>query len=130
MISYLNFLDFEIFHFDFLDVRLLKFRFSFSSLMIIQYDWWIIQCNECTSTQIRAGVLSCEQDFTLNTLDFDIRIRYQSPSSLLTIQYYWWTAMSALLLHVAMCVPMYENRDLSLSTNYSRLTSCKKSKIS
>ena len=73
--------------------------------MIIQYYWWIIQGNECTTTQIGAGLLGSQQDFTLNILEFDIQIRY--PSSLITIQYYWWIAMSGLLLRVAMIVPMY-----------------------
>ena len=39
-------------------------------------------------------MLGCEQDF-------------RSPSSLITMQYYWWIAMSALLLRAVMCVPMY-----------------------
>ena len=33
--------------------------------MIIQSYWWIIQCNEFTTTQAEAGVLGCERDFTL-----------------------------------------------------------------
>ena len=72
--------------------------------MIIQYYWWIIQCNQYNTKQAEAGVLGCEQDFTINFLEFDIRIRIRSPSSLITIQYLWWIAMSALLLRVAMCV--------------------------
>ena len=40
-------------------------------------------------------------------LEFDIRIRIRSPSSLSTIHYYWWIAMSALRLRTAMSVPMY-----------------------
>ena len=106
-VSHLNFFDFELFHIDFFDFRFFKFRFSFSSSMIIQYYWWIIQCNERTTTQIGAGVLGYEQDFTLNFLEFKLRIRIRSPPSLSTIQYYWWIAMSGLLLRVAMCVPMY-----------------------
>ena len=102
-----NFFVFELFHFDFLDFRFFKLRFSFSSSMIIQYYWWIIQCNECTTTQIGVGVLGFEQDFTLNFLEFDVRIRIRSPSSSITIQYYWWIAVIALLLRVAMWVPMY-----------------------
>ena len=43
----------------------------------------------------------------LTFLDFDNRIRIRYPSSLNTIQYYWWIAMIALLMRVAMCVPMY-----------------------
>ena len=39
--------------------------------------------------------------------EVDLRIRIRSPPSLSTIQYHWWIAMSALLLHAAMCVPMY-----------------------
>ena len=82
------------------------FTFDFSNFDFhFQYYWWIIQCNECTTTQIDAG--GCEQDFTFNFLEFDIRIRIRSPSSLITIQYYWWIAMSGLLLRVAMCVPMH-----------------------
>ena len=72
--------------------------------MIIQYYWWIIQCYECPITQIGAGVLGCEQDFTLNFLEFDNRIRIRSPSSLSTIQCYWWIAMSVQRLRTAMCV--------------------------
>ena len=33
----LNFCEFEIFHFDFFDIQLFKFRFRFSALMLIQY---------------------------------------------------------------------------------------------
>ena len=40
-------------------------------------------------------------------LEIDIRIRIRSPSSLITIHYHWWIAMSGLLLRAAMCVPMY-----------------------
>ena len=54
-----------------------------------------------------AGVLACEQGFALKLLEFDILIRIRSPSSLSSIQYYWWIAMSALRLRTAMCVPMY-----------------------
>ena len=58
------FFDFAIFHFDFFDFRFFKFRFSFSSLMIIQYYWWIIECNQYNTMQAGAGVLGCEQGGT------------------------------------------------------------------
>ena len=60
-----------------------------------------------TTTQIGPGVLGCEQGFALKFLEFDILIRIRSPSSLSSIQYYWWIAMTALRLRPAMCVPMY-----------------------
>ena len=68
-VLHLNFFDFELFHFGFLDVRVLMFQFSF---YFSQYDWWIVQCNECTTTQIGAGVLGSEHDSTLNFLEFDL----------------------------------------------------------
>ena len=107
MVLHLNFFDFELLHFDFFEFRFFKFRFSFSYSMIIQYYWWIIQCNECSTTQIGSWVLGCEQGFALKFLEFDILIRIRSPSSLSSIQYYWWIAMTALRLRPAMCVPMY-----------------------
>ena len=55
--------------------------------------------NALLTTQIGAGVLGY-------FLEFDIQIRPRSPSSLITIQYYWWIAIR-LLLRAAMCVPMY-----------------------
>ena len=106
-VLHLNFFDFAISHLDFSDFRFFKFRFSFSYSMIIQYYWWIIQCNECSTTQIGSWVLGCEQGFALKFLEFDILIRIRSPSSLSSIQYYWWIAMTALRLRAAMCVPMY-----------------------
>ena len=106
-VLHLNFFDFAISHLDFFDFWFFKFRFPFPYSMIIQYYWWIIQCNECTTTQIGAGVLGCEQGFALKFLEFDILIRIRSPSSLSSIQYYWWIAMTALRLRPAMCVPMY-----------------------
>ena len=84
-ILHLNFFDFAISHLDFFDFWFFKFRFPFPYSMIIQYYWWIIQCNECTSTQVGAWVLGCEQCFALKFLEFDFRIWIRSPSSLSTI---------------------------------------------
>ena len=55
--------------------------------------------------KIGTWVKGCKQDLTL--LEFNIRIRIWSPSSLIIIQNCRWLAMSALLFRVAICVPMY-----------------------
>ena len=83
-----------------------QFYHTFSG-SFLEHPFFRNCCLFCLNT-IRAGYLACEQDFSLlNFLEFDIRIRIRSPSSLSTIQYYWWIAMSALRLRTAMCVPMY-----------------------
>ena len=93
--------------------------------MIIQYYWWIIHCNECTTTQIRAGVLGCEQGFALKFLEFDFRIRIRSPSSLSTIR-----NEGAVVAHGDVCAHVSLRASLSLRSCFSYHFSCAASHLS